>query len=89
MSPITPTEIDHVIVQGKFFRVRWVDSSNVRWVAWPETGEPLMLVKYNSEAIYGYIGVSRQRTVAAAHAPSTGAYINKNIKPLYEVAKFA
>jgi hypothetical protein len=64
---------------------RIVQSSNVESVAWPATGEPLMIVKYiGNPKLYGYIGVSRQRAVAAAHAASTGAYINSRIKGKYE-----
>lgn len=63
------------------FNIRVIDSSNVEWVGWPTSGTPLMLVKYiKNEKLYGYIGVTRQRTVAAAYAGSTGSYINKKIK---------
>jgi len=46
-----------------------------------------MLVKFQSGDIYGYIGVSRQRVMAAAQAASVGKYINKRIKPFHEAAK--
>jgi hypothetical protein len=74
-------------VDGKYIRTRRVESSNIVWVGWPETGEPLMLVRYRSGSIYGYLGVSRQRAVAAANYPSTGEYINQHIKPYYEVVR--
>jgi hypothetical protein len=64
-----------------FVNSRIIDSSNVESIAWPVDGEPLMIVKYkNSERLYGYIGVSRQRAVAAAYYRSTGEYINRRIK---------
>jgi hypothetical protein len=63
------------------FNTRNVNSSNVSWVGWPKSGEPLMVVMYRAGTIYGYIGVSRQKVVAAARARSTGEYINKRIKP--------
>lgn len=67
---------------------RIVDSSNVEAIAWPTTGEPLMIVKYKgSDMLYGYIGVSRQRAVAAAYAKSTGVYINSRIKGHFEIVK--
>lgn len=67
--------------QDVFVNSRIIDSSNVESIAWPVSGEPLMIVKYKgNEKLYGYIGVSRQRAVAAANAKSTGAYINHRIK---------
>lgn len=73
-----------IIATGmKFISVnsRIIESSNVESVAWPISGEPLMIVKYkNSEKLYGYLGVSRQRAVAAAYYFSTGQYINERIK---------
>ena len=64
--------------------IRVIDSSNVEWVGWPSSGTPLMIVKYiKNEKLYGYIGVTRQRAVAAAYADSTGSYINKRIKGSY------
>lgn len=59
---------------------RIIDSSNVESVAWPRSGEPLMIVRYRSGKMYGYLGVSRQRAVAAAYYFSTGIYINERIK---------
>jgi len=87
--PLAKEPNSQVWYQDRSFNVRWVKSSNVDWVGWPETGEPLMLVKYKGDGIYGYIGVSRQRAVAAAVYPSTGEYINRIIKPHYEVVRIA
>jgi len=70
-----------------FLNQRLVDSSNVEWVAWPVTGEPTMVVKYRGGDVYAYLGVSRQRAVAVANAPSTGKYINERIKPNHKVVK--
>lgn len=69
---------------------RIVDSSNVEAIAWPVTGEPLMIVKYKgNSALYGYLGVSRQRAVAAANAKSTGSYINSRIKGYFKPVRLA
>lgn len=72
-------------------------SSNVVWVGRPRGGEPLMLVKYKTRGVapmehhksrtYGYVGVSRQRTVAAIHAESVGKYINRKIKPNHRLVE--
>jgi hypothetical protein len=74
-------------VGGRMVRRRIVDSSNVSWVGWPLSGEPVMLVKFRGGEIYAYLGVSRQRAVAAAHAASTGRYIARRIKPQFKVMK--
>lgn len=74
-------------IEGEEFNTRMIDSSNVLWVAWPKNGQPLMLVKFRGGGIYGYFGVSRQRVVAAARAPSTGEYINRKIKPHFDCAQ--
>lgn len=68
--------------------VRQVDSSNVRWIGWPKSGEPLLIVQFNSGR-YGYIGVPRQRAVACARAKSVGSYIHTRIKPKFEAVKIA
>jgi hypothetical protein len=83
--PISAKEVTWL--EGKKMQTRMIDSSNVVWVAWPQGGEPLMLVKYRGNEIYGYVGVSRQRAVAAAHAPSTGKYINERVKPHFEAVR--
>jgi hypothetical protein len=84
-------KLDGMIVEEKngevVVNLRTVKSSNVESVAWPTSGEPLMIVRYRSGFVYGYLGVSRQRAVAAAHAPSTGEYINRAIKPYFKAVK--
>jgi hypothetical protein len=67
--------------------IREIHSSNVEWIGWPKTGEPLMIVQYNGGGRYGYIGVSRQKAVAASYAPSTGGYLNRVIKPNYKAVR--
>lgn len=67
-----------------FFNARFVESSNVEFVAWPVTGEPLMLVRYKGGGTYGYLGVPRQKVVAAANAPSTGRYLHRHIIGKYK-----
>jgi hypothetical protein len=64
--------------------VREVDSSNVDSIAWPVSGEPLMIVTYRNGGVYGYLGVTRQRAVAAAHSSSVGKYIAQRIKGHFE-----
>lgn len=67
--------------------VRDINSSNVKWIGWPVTGEPLMVVEFEGGGRYAYLGVSRQKAVAAAWAGSTGKYLAKRIKPHYKVVK--
>jgi hypothetical protein len=68
--------------------VRMIESSNIKWIGWPEKGgQPLMFVEFADGARYVYIGVKRQKAVAAAYAESSGVYLNKEIKPNYEVFK--
>lgn len=57
---------------------RDVESSNVLRVGWGRNG---MFVKFRSGRTYYYRGVSRQRAVAMAYAPSVGHYLNTKIKP--------
>jgi hypothetical protein len=70
-----------------FFNFRLVESSNIDRIGWPVTGEPLMLVRFKSGMEYAYLGVSRQRAVAAAYATSVGRYINHRIKGRFECRK--
>jgi KTSC domain len=72
-----------------FVNVRIVDSSNVESIAWPVTGEPLMIVRYKHGGVYGYLGVSRQRCVAAAYSPSVGQYIASKIKGKFKPVKLS
>jgi len=67
--------------------VKWkpVDSSNVTEVGWDR--HQGMYVEFRSGAKYLYHGVTRQRAVACAMAPSVGSYINKKIKPNYECTR--
>lgn len=58
------------------------DSSNVSAIMWTKDG---MIVTFKSGSAYLYKGVSRQRAVACALATSVGRYINKVIKPNFEV----
>lgn len=69
--------------------IRYVESSNIDFIGWPQDGEPLMLVRFNSGSLYGYYPVSRQRAVAAALAPSPGKYLNERIKPHFECVKIS
>jgi hypothetical protein len=68
--------------------VRWretPDSSNVVAVGWDDAGN--MYAHFRSGSIYLYVGVSRQRAVACAHAASVGHYFNSKIKPNYKAVK--
>lgn len=70
------------------------DSSNVLYVGWLPKAQ-VMVVWYGkprypeSTTVYQYLGVSRQRVVAAALAPSVGTYINREIKPRYMAVKIS
>jgi len=83
--PVRQKTVESVNVDGREIAFNWheIESSNVAWIGWPVTGEPLMIVQYHSGAYYGYIGVPRQKAVAAANAVSTGSYINRNIRGKY------
>lgn len=59
--------------------LRYVKSSNVDFIGWPIDGEPLMIVRFKSGGLYGYMPVSRQQCVAAASAPSVGKYLHQRI----------
>lgn len=43
----------------------------------------LMLVRFTNGHVYAYLGVSRQRAVAATLQSSVGGYINRVIKPRF------
>lgn len=66
---------------------RKIESSNIEWIGWPKSGEPLMIVQFKGGGRYAYLGVTRQRAVAASWATSTGKYINERIKPHHKVVK--
>jgi KTSC domain len=72
-----------------FVNARIVESSNVESIAWPTSGEPLLIVRYKHGGVYGYIGVSRQRAVAAAYSPSVGRYIARRIKGKFKPVRLA
>lgn len=68
--------------------IRQIDSSNIQWIGWPKSGEPIMFVEFTSGARYGYLGVTRQKAVAGTHYPeSVGSWLAKEIKPKYEVVR--
>jgi len=46
-----------------------------------------MYVTYLTGNTYVYFGVSRQRAVAAAYAPSVGQFINRRIKGRFPALK--
>lgn len=73
--------------------MRSVESTNVDWVGWPKTGEPMMVVSFKHGGRYAYLGATRQQAVALANAAentkleSVGAYLNRVIKPKYAAVK--
>ena len=71
--------------QDVFVIFRIVESSNVRRVGWDVFGN--MYVTYLTGNTYVYFGVSRQRAVAAAYAPSVGQFINRRIKGRFPALK--
>ena len=67
---------------------RLIESSNVAAVGWDDAGNMYTKFgKFENPVTFVYLGVSRQRVVAAAYARSTGEYINRKIKPNYAVLK--
>jgi KTSC domain len=70
---------------------RMIESSNIKWVGWPEKqmkkATPLMFVEFTDGSRYVYFGVTRQRAAAAAYAESTGSYLAKKVKGKYEYLK--
>ena len=71
--------------QDVFVNFRNVESSNVQRVGWDVFGN--MYVTYITGNTYVYFGVTRQRAVAAAYAPSVGSYINRRIKGRFPALK--
>lgn len=66
------------------FNIRYVVSSNVKYIGWPVVGEKIMLVAFKSGQRYIYgPDISRQRAIAIATAESPGKYLNTKIKPHY------
>jgi hypothetical protein len=65
---------------------REVESSNVLLIGWTRKPDEDagMFVKFRSGSLYFYHGVSRQRAVACANAPSVGHYLNSKIKGHYD-----
>lgn len=62
---------------------REVKSSNVERVGWDAFSN--MYVEYSgSGKTYMYVGVSRQRVVAASRSQSVGSYIARKIKGKYK-----
>jgi hypothetical protein len=66
---------------------RDVESSNVRKVGWDKYLD--MYVMFHDGGTYVYVGVTRQRVIAAIRSKSVGQYINKHIKPHYNAVKIA
>ena len=69
--------------------IRMINSSNVKWIGWPRTVSqtPLMFVEFMDGSRYVYLGVTRQRAVAAAYAESSGSYLARYIRPFYQYAR--
>lgn len=65
---------------------RSVESSNVDAIGWIP-GYRGMLVRFKNGSLYLYKDVSRQRAVATSRAESVGGYINRAIKPNFEVVR--
>lgn len=82
---------EHVLIteDGKPVKlhIRRIASSNIDWVGWPVSGEPLLVVQFLDASRYGYLGVSRQKAVAMANAASTGKYFHAKVKGKYETVK--
>ena len=83
----------HVTASGGLKGYFINDSSNVKFVGWFDDfgwDDVSMIVWFGASGVYEYRGISRQRAVACALAPSVGIYLNRKIKPLAkEVVKLA
>lgn len=67
---------------------RSVRSSNVASVGWPSNGSPMVLVRFNTGKIYGYIGATRQRAVyMATRCPSVGKYVHRVLRKEFSVVR--
>jgi hypothetical protein len=82
---------EHVLIsedgQPVKLHIRRVASSNIDWIGWPVSGEPLLIVQFLDGGRYGYLGVTRQKAVAMANAKSTGRYFHANVKTKYKPVK--
>ena len=67
---------------------REVRSSNVRRVGWDNADNLYVIYHDKPDTVFAYMGVTRQRAIAAAKAESTGSYINQVIKPHHEFVSF-
>jgi hypothetical protein len=68
--------------------IRWretPESSNVEAVGWDS--DMRLYARFKGGSVYMYVGVSRQRAVAASRAQSVGRYFNDLIKPNYKAVK--
>ena len=63
-------------------RRRLVNSSSVRSVGW---SDGTLELEYANGDIYQYFDVPQPTYAALLAAPSIGAYVNKHIKPYYDV----
>jgi hypothetical protein len=65
-------------------RRRPVNSSSVRSVGW---SDGTLELEYVNGYIYRYFDVPQPIYAALLAAPSIGAYVNKHIKPYYDVGE--
>ena len=70
-----------------FVNFRIVASTNVDRVGWDDARN--MYVTYKNGSTYAYMGVSRQRAVAAAYSPSVGRYLNSKVKGSFAAVKLS
>lgn len=64
------------------------DSSNVEAVGWTKSGYGRsMFIRFKGGSVYCYLGVSRQRVVAASRATSVGKYVHKHIIPNFKALR--
>jgi hypothetical protein len=80
-----PVRLPGKTPQDVFVNFRVVDSSNVERVGWDQFGN--MYITYKAGSTYVYFGVSRQKAVSAAYAPSVGQYVNHRIKGHFPAMK--
>lgn len=87
--PVTAKEQYTVLIENRPVKlnIRSTESSNIDWIGWPVSGEPLLVVQFSGGGRYVYLDVTRQKAVACAFSKSSGTYLNKHIKPNHDVVK--
>jgi hypothetical protein len=81
--PDSGASVHRSVASSSASPIRWraVQSSAVQAVGWDDAEH--VYVMFTERGLYRYDGVTRQRAVVAAGAPSAGRYVNERIIPYY------